>query len=524
MPAWVVERLETEWKVLAVHSRGGFFHELLDAEAPRFILKPAAAVCSKYYRNNPEALSPDIVRLMNPYLSLQDWELLQSLLPATDPGPNPPTLAEVCDWFVQQYLPYRARNRNRTEYSDRICVLAREFGLWCLRFYARAIAGGPGGSLLSWSRTAELENNSSSVNLLVVLDGLGFTDAKQVTQYITDEIPRLSMDRLEIVLSPLPTITYFAKPALTRGVSPAQAFEDAEIGVIKTRDGDVATALDRAHAGTLIIWSLLEPDKTYHTRLEEQALRSEVSGRLLSITQRLARIIEKVSDRQKLRVILTTDHGRLLSTSQRACQVPAGMVAHGRAAWGEASVPFDREGIYVDGDVAYLNAERFALPDGKHAAVIMSDAAFLMSDGRSGVESFPHGGVFPEEVLIPWAEFTRDRGPLRISFNISGSGMAGALGHVRLNVINTSEIQVEVVQLVIPALGAPFSISLKVAPFKDGDVQLPVAKWPAAKELHDIEAVVTYVLPTGDRQTARTVASLTAEEMYKRDTTLDDLL
>ena len=522
LPTWAISRLESEWKIRVVQTNGDFFSELLDSDSPTFILKLAAPVACAFYRNNSDNLTPERIALIRPFLRFQDWEALLNLLPVKEPGPAPTSLPELFEWYSHLYLPFRLRGCRTPEHIEQVRRIGREFGLWYLRFYSNARTGATGGKLLSWSRTADLEGSSSSINLLLVLDGLGYADAQQILQLITDETSRLSVDDVEILLAPLPTITRFAKPSLMAGVNPAQAFDEGEIGAIQTRDPDVIKALNEANVGTVVIWSLLEPDKTYHSGLDEETIRSEVSGRLRSVAQRVSRIVNEVDNSQRLRIFVTTDHGRLLSNSQRVRAVPSNMKAHGRAAWGKCSVPFDADGIYIDQDVAYIDAQRFGLPE--PSAIMLSDDSFLMSDGRTGVETFPHGGVFPEEVLIPWIRFTRDRGPITISIRITGKGVAGASGRLTLEVTNASDVPIEIVQLNLLTLNLHIEMNLKLKPFKQASEEWSVSTWPEKKDLPTLMASVTYVLPAGERQTVQATPVLTTEEMYSRETILDDLL
>jgi hypothetical protein len=234
-----------------------------------------------------------------------------------------------------------------TDYPDRMREIGRDFGHWYLKFYSNARTGGIGRELMSWSKTAQLASVPGIVKLLIVLDGLGYNDAKQVVELISGTTRRLSLDDFELLFAPLPTVTHFAKAALMAGVTPVQAFDEEDIGAIETRDPDVIRALNEAKPADVIIWSVLEPDKTYHKPLEHETLKFEVEGRLRSVARRIARIVHEVQDTKKLRVIITTDHGRLLSDSRRLHPVPKGMVPHGRAAWGPASVLFDADGTLV---------------------------------------------------------------------------------------------------------------------------------------------------------------------------------
>ena len=447
---------------------------------------------------------------------------MRDLLPPSDPGPHPTNLADLFTWFSNEYLNYRLRNSAALDYPDRIQDIGREFGLWYLKFYSNARTGGAGCELMSWSKTAKLAAEPGYVKLLIVLDGLGYIDAKEITEFVSSASRRLLLDDVDLLFAPLPTVTHFAKAALMAGVTPVQAFEENDIGAIETRDPDVIKALNEAELGDVVIWSILEPDKTYHKPLDAQTLKFEVEGRLRSIARRIARIADEVQDTRKLRLFITTDHGRLLSISRRSNPVPKGMEAHGRAAWGNVLVPFDSDGIYVDGTLAYIDAARFGLP--VTAAIVLSEDAFLTSDGKTGLESFTHGGVFPEEVLIPWLQFTRDRAPVSITIRLTGHGVAGASGKMRLEVNNTSDVRVEVLQVHLSFSNIPLNTKIDVAPLTRSGAEWTLANWPQKNELPTIQATIICAMPTGEREVYRVAPEFTVEEMYSRETVLDDLL
>jgi hypothetical protein len=67
-------------------------------------------------------------------------------------------------------------------------------------------------------------------------------------------------------------------------------------------------------------------------------------------------------------------------------------------------------------------------------------------------------------------------------------------------------------------------MNLRLKPFKQASEEWSVSTWPQKKDLPNLMASVTYVLPAGERQTVQATPVLTAEEMYSRETILDDLL
>ncbi len=523
VPPPIVIRLRSEWRVKALDTQGMFFERLVNTGATRELLCVAAEVVTDYLRHNPAHLTPELLALLKPFLTRRDWMRLQEQLPPADPGMAPNALSDVLHWYTSDYLDFRVRVGNTPQYTDRVQEIGRAFGLWYLKMYSDARTGGVGNDLASWNKTARMASEPDCVKLLIVLDGLGYIDAKLIIQLVAAASRRLSLDDASLALAPLPTVTHFAKPALMAGVTPTQAIDESEIGTVETRDTAVIAALNAAIPPNVVIWSVLEPDKTYHKPLDSRTLSFEVESRLQSISNRIARIVDEVDVSKRLRVYITTDHGRLLSESKRTQVVPHGMMPHGRAAWGlPGSYSFDSDGIFVDGVIAYLDPARFGIPN--TAAVVLSEDAFLMADGKSGVESFTHGGVFPEEVLIPWLEFTRDRGPLEVSLKITGNGIAGASGIIQLEVKNTSQVRIEIVDVQLPFAPVLLSCLLSAKPLSRVVGSWTVSNWPQKSELAGLLATVVFELPTGERESHRIFPVLTVDEMYTRDTILDDLL
>jgi hypothetical protein len=331
----------------------------------------------------------------------------------------------------------------------------------------------------------------------------------------------LELDEFNIVISPLPTVTCMAKPALFTGFKPACALEEELVGTVERRAPEVIGALNKAVVGDIVIWSILEPDHTYHQSIDSESIRSEVDGWMQGFAARLVDVVHQVSDSKKMRIIITTDHGRLLSSAQRLQQVPQGMEAHGRAAWGAADINFDEQGFVIDGDIVYLHPDRFGTP--QVCALLLSDEAFVMSDGRGGKESFPHGGIYPEEVLIPWIQFSRDRGTISIEAILSGKGVAKSGGTYSLVILNTSEIRINILELDLQQIGFKAPLRFEVAAMAKKVIDIPVTYWPTTSEAISLEACIVYSLPTGERKSLIIKPSLVIEEMYQQEDILSDL-
>ena len=93
-----------------------------------------------------------------------------------------------------------------------------------------ALNGGPGRERLSWVKAGALAD-PSVVTLFVVLDGLGFPDARLLAREVELRGQGLlTLVDQDLALAPLPTITAVAKPALVRAVPPNEAHESADRG------------------------------------------------------------------------------------------------------------------------------------------------------------------------------------------------------------------------------------------------------------------------------------------------------
>lgn len=525
LPGDIVQRLRKGWRKEAIASKGRFFDDLLGRAPQDNILREAAEVAAKYFSKNPDSLSKERLERLSRYLTAATEEVLLGVVPPADPGEFSDNFSSVVQWFRDRYLAFRRWEVTYGAEGDHLRVreLAREFGRWYLDAYLRARAGGADSDRLSWSKAASISDASPSyATLLVVLDGLGYLDSIKLTQLISDRSDRLALDAQEIAFSPLPTITPFAKPSLLKGLNPARALDDAEnIGSLEKRDSRVVEALAAAEPGEIVIWSLGEPDKAYHAREEREAILEEVAGRLQSLAGRIAKVVHGVPDRQPLKLVITTDHGRLLGASRRAHPVPHGMQAQGRAAWGQIGLVFPAEGYVIEDEVAYLHAGRFGLHE--PCAVLISDDSFLTSDGRSGNELFAHGGLYPEEVFIPWLEYTRDRSPVDLEVALKGRGVAGSEGELQLSVDNPSELAVRLTRLEISINNIYFDLTETVDSMSSERVHLSWASWPSKQDLQDVEVKLLYSVPSGEIQTVAIVSSLESEELYVKDDILGDL-
>jgi len=452
---------------------------------------------------------------------------LRSCCPPAEPGDLPDGAEAILQWFTDEYLPYRLwESQHREKPTGRMAELAQAFEQWLLAFYPEALAGA-NRDCLALSRRPKLKSEDRAI-LWVMLDGLGFWDAQHLVKLLAG-CARLSLVRLSPLIGCIPTITEFAQPALLAGVPPdLAANQDISQGgllqELPTGNQSLKPLLSQAQPGHGFLLKLKEPDATYHQPGDKGVVYDTVRSQLHAISERIGKAIALVPDDVPLTVIVSTDHGRLLSRATRDTAVPDQMQAHGRAAWGKAGKEFPSSGVVRDGEVVYLSGQRFDMPC--DCAIVSGEGVFRTVDGRTGPTNFPHGGLFPEEVIVPWIEFERDGAPPQLSVHLEGKAQAGTQGQVMITASNASALAVRIDLVRLRLAGCQptaFPCELLVRPSSRAMGEVTLGRWPSGNELAGISAECDVVLPNGRSFVVQATANLDATEMYRRDLRLEEL-
>jgi hypothetical protein len=512
-----------------IESRGEYFSKICSREIPIPLIEKAAELTHHYYLQNQKHLTETAIRHLAPYLSRSRMEELYQALPPTKPGVLPQEPTHIFTWFLEQYLPYRQWAEHAGDETGRRFAgeSASEFALWYLSYYPRAIATGD--TNIGYFRSARtLTQANEDVIVLVVLDGLHAADGAELIRFMANYQRRLSIAQNGFVFSPIPTVTEICKRAIINGCPPRdvdrQMTETARQVIPEGRDA--APVMADASPGSLIIWTLAEPDKTYHTRADASTVSRQAAGVLETAAKRICDACLAVPSHLRLRLIITTDHGRLLGDSDRAHTVPVGMTAHQRAAWGHYDEQFPQSGFRVaeDASVVYFSGTRFGVSRTDHCAVILNDTAFHMNDGRAGAEHFAHGGLFPEEVIVPWYELLRDVEPPQVRCKAVGKAKEGREGAIALEFINASPINLQLISLMLSLGRSPaqeISIEYHLPPLSQKNLTVALKSWPSRQDALTGRATARFRLPTAGEFRADVELALETEGFYSRD---DDIL
>ena len=415
-----------------------------DHPQPTAIRQVSAKVLLKFLPRHPQALTERLLVLLMRQASATELDRLRPLVPAPVPPPMPSAPAEVVHWVIDHYLPYRRWQAlvQDAEATTQIEAAARAFGNWFLNHYHELLGTSYPYQQLHWAQQAN-EPDPQAVQLWIIADGLGWLDAHRLQTYLLQACQdELVLNAATPCFGLVPSITHFTKNSVRWGLSPALALGDSlpepkrpDVGANR----DFAAVTELAQPGDLLVWRPIDPDHAYHVSGDEVFVRNGADQALRGLAANIARAVRAVPSDLPLRLLLTTDHGRMLGASQRTLSVPANCTASGRAAYAAPGAP--RPAPDSD-DIRWLAPDRYALPS--WVGVALSDAAFkvpLKKEGssRGGTELFPHGGVWPEEVVVPWFEFGRAEveAPV-VTAKLSGAAPAGRAAFATLELYNPS--------------------------------------------------------------------------------------
>ena len=521
---WIVS-LDKSWRTEIVKSEGTFLNDFIKTPLEWRFKYMVAVATLEYFEKHPDSinLTSQMVDQIARFVSGDYSIRLRRIKPVQAPSQVPEEPESVIKWFIDEYLPFRERQYVTNAASDypKILEIGRQFALWYLDFYPKALMSK---RHLSFFKAKQLRDHGTNhVNLLVILDGMHAIDAK----YLMDTLlringeHRLTLTQNNFCFAPLPTVTDFAKGALIHGVQPTFMQEFELLGVDVSEMQSPVPKMLEAKPGDLLIWRIQDPDRTYHTKNRSPLLKKEIEGQLATIAHKIVEVANSVPITCPLKIIVTTDHGRFLGESKRKIIIPEDMQAHGRAAWGKTDIVFDKCGYLIENDIVFLSKERFGLQS-DDAAVILSDCAF-----RNDVyeqEICPHGGLFPEEVMIPWMVFERNIKKPDLDIKITGEGQAYHSGKATITIVNPSNIDVQILRLELDFGGDkryPYNLSLDVAGLDHCKLDFELSYWPSSEQKKLGKARVVARMPNGEEFILEpSIDGMEVKELYTRDKSL----
>jgi hypothetical protein len=515
LPARWLNAVREAWMKRIIATNGAFFAEMLPFPLPLNLRQELARQTADYYRQHSHELTLAALRQLQRYLDPSNLVALEEHLPPPVPAAPPEDESDVLGWFECEYLPYRRWQARFGDETARQTVVehAQAFARWLLERYPRWLLDG---EHLVFQKSARL-TDSNTLILCVILDGLPAWDAEWLAQELSARVPRLTLLQKTYCFTALPTVTEFAKEALLKGVPPLYAPQTPALGKILPDNLSPKKHLQQAAAGQVWFWRVEQPDSTYHFESEEKRDR-QIRAQLQSIAQEIGEVVQVIPTGLPLNILITSDHGRLLNPrSPRQLAVEAGLQAHGRVAWGSFQRSFPETGFYIDEKNGWveLYGERFGMAHNLRLA--WGEASFAHTNGT---EAYPHGGLFPEEVIVPWFVYQRDAQPVRLEIAISGAGEAEMSGEVSVSILNKSPLALECRQIRF-SHDSKIDCNWHIPPLSERQFHESLTPWPPKSAEGKITASLSFVQPNGATFIKETSANLQIKVLYDRS---DDLL
>jgi len=496
-------------------------------------LRPVALQTALRYLNDHQAtLSADVLRAMRPDLPATEYRRLQLLLPPPEPASLPVEPEAVLRWVTDEYLPFRAWQAQQPDRPEALTTArthALAFGDWLLANYPTRLTGATMPyQQLYWAQPARLQPQPHEVVVWVIADGLGWEDAKSVARQVYElSAGELSATHATPCFGLLPTITPFTKIAVRAGLpfpqlAPHRAQVEAETET-DVRDGeDPVARMSQLQGGEVLVWRPMQPDKAYHATGETAVVLRQARSALRSLAETLVEVARQVPRSVSLRIQLTTDHGRMLGCALREIDVPEDFVAEGRAAYREqpGPAPAPAPGITWLDPATWFNLTGWV-------GVVREEHSFRIRrpDGSQagGTANFSHGGIWPEEVVVPWFTLARDVLPVRLTGTVAGRARVGTTGRITLHITHHGDQPVRARCLTLAgAAGAlrESALEAQVPGHQTLTLEASLADWPTGLQLHTAQPSIVVQLADGQEMAFDLTNELSADEFQTQQVDL----
>lgn len=520
LPDNLLQEIKREWNVRLIESNGDYFTQMLAFPLSNRLRQELAQLAAAFYQHNPRLLTQDRLQQLAPYVNDQIQQDLRQVLPPPEPTDPPVHEEDVLQWFLKQYLPYR---RWQAQYGDsqtrdQILRYSQAFARWYLEKYPDWLLS-PESAWLSFQKVFALHQDADyPLTLCVILDGLPAWDAEDFVTSLSAHIERLQLQQRLYCFAPLPTVTEFAKDALLKGVPPKHAPDYPPLGTVLPDNASPANELKSMQAG-LVFWRIRQPDDAYHFETEARRQR-KIRAELDAVLQAIVETVEAVPSSTPFYVVITTDHGRLCNPrSSRRLNVPAGMEAHGRVVWGKLDQRFDEDGFKVEEKKGWIavHGERFGMAH--DMLIALGEESFQQA--TKGDESYPHGGLFPEEAIVPWLVFERDAKQPELLIALNGKGEAGGKGTVEVTITNPAKIALECLAITL-SHGAEVRGMWFISPLQKSEFTVSLSPWPTNSDVNTLTATLLLRQPNGKTFTQVVTPTLEVSYLYDKQS-LEDL-
>ena len=326
---------------------------------------------------------------------------------------------QMLDWATRSYLPYQAWCSAREQFDPELFTIGDQFSEWLINNWNDIHANSKRMVFNILPNIGAELNNSQRVNLMVAVDNLAWSFAENLRDlfqekgfYLLNAEPHLAM---------LPTETETSKKCLLSGAVGYTDIDDKTYkGMLEKgwvpyfqnnafryiSDIGSLSQINAIDATTYIV-NYLAVDKALHKSQDEIGMthRKNIQHLLEELVENVVAFIEKHNLGDRIRIHVISDHG--------STQIPARLPNDLDPAFFKQEgfdspshrfleVTNERFSMLPDNlklDCFFLPANDFLLP--RNVLCARRANRFLPVDK----DVFVHGGILPEEVIVPYMAF-----------------------------------------------------------------------------------------------------------------------
>jgi len=439
---------------------------------------------------HPELISPAIVNQMEDKFesfARRIAKRLRALRGQIRPGrPEEPDMQwdvmHMLDWATSAFLPYQAWCSVQGQFDKGLYTIGDRFSEWLVNHWndVHANSGRMVFNILP-ALAAEM-NDPQRVHLILVVDNLGWSFAETLRDLFQEK--GLVLLSAQPYLAMLPTETETSKKCLLSGAVGYTAVDEKnykailETGWIPYLSNDKAFRYisDIGKLSQVVtldacayVVNYLAVDKALHKSADEIGMphREHVRYLLEKLVENVEAFIEKHGLGERIRIHVVSDHGStqipadLQNDIDPAFFKQTGFEARSHRYLEVSNERFSTLADNLKLDCFFLPAGEFLLPTN----VLCARGAnrFLPTDRNS----FVHGGVLPEEVIVPYMTFEPASIPLKyLDVLLSKKLFRYRLETVELKIGNPNDAAVE--QVHISTLNGNVEWEFEPIPFING--------------------------------------------------------
>jgi hypothetical protein len=446
--------------------------------------------------SKPEAINNNLVdQLETHFISLGKRikepikKLRESIMPPKPTSPDPTWDAKtMLEWATNEYLPYQDWCASQGRFDSKLWEIGDVFSVWLHSLWPDLRANSErmifnilpniGGRLAS----------DAKIHLVLVIDNLGWEMAKMATEFFQEH--KYYLTTSDAYIAALPSETEISKKCLLSGANGYTTMEQNSYkGILEqgwlpyfgtankfrylsdiSKLKQIDTIEDRVY-----VVNYLAIDRALHKSENELGFehRKHIRTLLQNVAELVDEFIQKHTLTESIQVHIVSDHGSTqIPASAANALSPAFFDQPGFTAKSHRFIEVTNEkfSLLADNlklDAFFLPANEFSLP----AHVLCARGCNRFSGVDKDV--FVHGGLLPEEVIVPFLTFEPSTTPIQpLEVQCSKSELRYRKESVELLLGNPNKVVVEKIRVSI--LNGNVEGEFETAPLVNAISQIPM--------------------------------------------------